>query len=60
MHSRGLQFVDTRDQDGAVWIIEDLNLIRYLPELRRKAVPFNYLKEGVYATRWRAAWYSRS
>ncbi|AIQ27558.1 hypothetical protein P40081_04570 [Paenibacillus sp. FSL P4-0081] len=60
LHSRGLQFVDTRDQDGAVWIIEDLNLIRYLPELRRKAVPFNYLKEGVYATRWRAAWYSRS
>lgn len=60
LYCRNLQFVDTRDQDGAVWIIEDLNLIRYLPELRRKAVPFNYLKEGVYATRWRAAWYSRS
>ncbi|AIQ56252.1 AAA domain-containing protein [Paenibacillus borealis] len=59
LYSRGLLFVDTRDQDGVIWIIEDLGLIRYLPELRRKGVPLHYLKEGVYATRWRAAWYSR-
>ncbi|KAI7264893.1 hypothetical protein KC345_g8671 [Hortaea werneckii] len=59
LEARGLQFVDSREQDGAIWVIKDLNMVRHLPALRQLGITFTYVKDGVYATRWRASWYSR-
>ncbi|MBP2113322.1 AAA domain-containing protein [Paenibacillus silagei] len=59
LQANNLQFVDTRDQDGSIWVIKDLNMVRHLPALRQIGLTFTYVKEGVYATRWRAAWYCR-
>ncbi|MRN56358.1 AAA domain-containing protein [Paenibacillus monticola] len=59
LEAQGLKFLDLRDQDGMVWVIEDLKLVRHLSFLRQRGVTFTYLKEGTYDTHWRAAWYSR-
>lgn len=59
LEAQSLKFLDLRDQDGMVWIIEDLKMFRHLSTLRQQGVMFTYLKEGTYDTRWRAAWYSR-
>ncbi|WP_313640062.1 AAA domain-containing protein, partial [Paenibacillus sp.] len=58
LESHGLEFLDLRDQDGMIWVIEDLKMVRHLPTMEQRGVTFTYLKEGTYDTRWRAAWYS--
>ncbi|MEK4126546.1 AAA domain-containing protein [Anoxybacillus sp. FSL W8-0382] len=57
LRSKGLEVLDNRENNGALWVLGNEELEELLSPLKSHRITFRYSPNGVQATAYRAAWY---
>lgn len=57
IEKKGLEYIDNRSKNGALWILGDWELNRELFPLKKHKIYFRYVKKGGRATNNRPAWF---